>query len=101
MPLPVPIKVFRQSFCPKLNGKDSILSYRDTLKNKGGGIYCFINTVDNKQYIGSAKDLYIRLIEHLTKKSRMLRYKEQLKNMVVECQRQVRLVYIVGCLRLS
>ncbi len=68
MPLPVPIKVFRQSFCPKLNGKDSILSYRDTLKNKGGGIYCFINTVDNKQYIGSAKDLYIRLIEHLTKK---------------------------------
>lgn len=75
MPLPVPIKVF-----DKLNGKDSILSYRDTLKNKGG-IYSFINTVDNKQYIGSAKDLYIRLIEHLTKKSRMLRYKEQLKNM--------------------
>jgi group I intron endonuclease len=36
----------------------------DLLKNKGG-IYCFINTIDNKQYIGSAKDLYLRLLEHL------------------------------------
>ena len=60
-PLPVPIKVFK-----KLD-KDSILSYRDLLKNKGG-IYCFINTINNKQYIGSAKDLYLRLIEHLANK---------------------------------
>lgn len=28
----------------------------------------FINTVDGKQYIGSAKDFYIRLYEHLNNK---------------------------------
>lgn len=35
-----------------------------------GGIYCFLNTVDGKQYIGigSAKDFYIRLYEHLKNK---------------------------------
>jgi group I intron endonuclease len=37
------------------------------LKNKGG-IYCFHNTVDGKRYIGSAKDLYLRLKEHLNGK---------------------------------
>lgn len=47
--------------------KDSILSYRNLLKDKGG-VYCFINTINNKQYIGSAKDLYLRLIEHLANK---------------------------------
>lgn len=30
-------------------------------KNKAG-IYCFVNTVDNKRYIGCAIDLYIRLL---------------------------------------
>ena len=44
-----------------------MLSYRDLLKNKGG-VYCFINTINNKQYIGSAKDLHLRLIEHLANK---------------------------------
>lgn len=37
------------------------------LKGKGG-IYSFINTINNKQYIGSAKDLYIRLNEYLNSK---------------------------------
>ena len=37
------------------------------LRNKAG-IYCFINTVNNKLYIRSAKDLYLRLIEHLANK---------------------------------
>jgi group I intron endonuclease len=47
------------------------LSYRDLLKNKIG-IYCFINSVNGKLYIGSAKDLYLRLTEHLAnKKSNM------------------------------
>lgn len=39
-----------------------------TLKNKlkgKGGIYSIVNTVNGKQYIGSARDFYIRLNEHL------------------------------------
>ena len=40
--------------------KDSIKSYRDRLKNKAG-IYSIINTINGKQYIGNAKDLYLRL----------------------------------------
>ena len=61
VPLPIPIKVFE-----KLSDRDSILSYREVLKNKNkGGVYCFLNTINNKRYIGSAKDLYLRLLEHL------------------------------------
>lgn len=47
-----------------LHDKASVNLYRELLKGKVG-IYCFVNTVNNKIYIGSAKDLYIRLIEHL------------------------------------
>jgi group I intron endonuclease len=47
-----------------LDNKDIVKSYKEKLKNKGG-IYSFINTVNGKQYIGSAKDFYIRLFEHL------------------------------------
>jgi len=50
-----------------LNNRDVIKSFKEILKNKGG-IYSFINTVNGKQYIGSAKDLYIRLFEHLDNK---------------------------------
>lgn len=46
---------------------DLILSYRKLLTNKGG-IYSFYNTVNSNQYIGSAKDLYLRLNEHLRNK---------------------------------
>lgn len=35
------------------------------MKNKGG-VYCFINTVNGKLHIGSAKNLYLRLLEHLS-----------------------------------
>lgn len=58
---PIPILVIN------LKDKDSILSYRDLLKDKGG-IYSIFNTVNGNQYIGSAKDLYIRLNEHLNNK---------------------------------
>ena len=51
----------------KLDNKDYINSFKETLKGKGG-IYSFINTIDNKQYIGSAKNLYIRFNEHLNNK---------------------------------
>lgn len=51
----------------ELSIKDNIKSYRETLHNKSG-IYSFFNTVNNKQYIGSAKDLFIRLNEHLNNK---------------------------------
>jgi group I intron endonuclease len=51
----------------KLFDKNHVESYREILKNKGG-IYSFINTINGKQYIGSAKDFYIRLNEHLSNK---------------------------------
>jgi hypothetical protein len=60
--IPNPIETFIN-----LNDIDSINLYRKTLKNKSG-IYCFINTINNKKYIGNAKDLYLRLIEHLKNK---------------------------------
>ena len=50
-----------------LNNKDCIKSSRPLLKDKGG-IYSFINTVNGNQYIGSAKDFYLRLNEHLDNK---------------------------------
>ena len=61
-PLPVPIEVFSE-----LQDNDKILSYGKLLRNKAG-VYCFVNTVNNKLYIGSAKNLYLRLIEHLSNK---------------------------------
>lgn len=45
----------------------------DYYKNKAG-IYCFVNTVNNKRYIGCAKDLYIILIEHLSIKKSDIAY---------------------------
>ena len=53
---PIPIKVFHN-----LNNNETVISYNKILRNKAG-IYCFINTVNHKRYIGSAKDLYLRLI---------------------------------------
>ena len=50
-----------------MQDKDNVLSKRELLLNKGG-IYSFINKTCGKQYIGSAKDLYIRLNEHLSKR---------------------------------
>ena len=60
----IPISILTLS---NLNDDNSIKSYRELLKNKGG-IYCFVNTLNDKRYIGSAKDLYIRLIEHINNK---------------------------------
>jgi len=56
------IKVFSN-----LDNNEIVISYAEILRNKAG-IYCFINTVNNKRYIGSAKDLYLRLIEHIAGK---------------------------------
>lgn len=50
-----------------LCNKGYVDSYKEILKNKGG-IYSFIDTVNGEQYIGSAKDFYIRLNEHLNNK---------------------------------
>jgi len=61
-PLPKPIILFNG-----LEKNELVLSYRDLLRNKSG-IYCLINTVNEKLYIGSAKDLYLRLTEHLSNK---------------------------------
>ena len=59
---PVPILTINN-----LNNKDYINSIRILLKDKGG-IYSFINIVNGNQYIGSAKDLYLRLNKHLENK---------------------------------
>lgn len=48
-----------------LQDKDDIFSKRELLLRKGG-ICSFINKVNGKQYISSAKDLYLRLNEHLS-----------------------------------
>jgi len=45
---PVPIKAF-----DNLNNNEMVISYNKILRNKAG-IYCFVNTVNNKRYIGSA-----------------------------------------------
>lgn len=50
-----------------LKNLDNINLYKELLKNKGG-IYSFINTINGNQYIGSAKDFYLRLNEHLNNK---------------------------------
>ena len=55
----VPVKVFND-----LDKLEYIKSYRNSLKNKSG-VYGIYNTVNKKQYIGSAKDLYQRLLEHI------------------------------------
>jgi len=59
---PIPVLVIK-NLCDKGN----VDSYKEILKNKGG-VYSFINIVNGKQYIGSAKDFYIRLNEHLNNK---------------------------------
>ena len=50
-----------------LENKVKIKSYRKLLKDNGG-IYSFINLENGNQYIGSAKDFYLRLSEHLNNK---------------------------------
>ena len=60
--VPVPILTF-----DKLYEENFIISSRGLLKDKGG-IYCFVNTVNGNRYIGSAKDFYLRLNEHLANK---------------------------------
>ena len=60
--LPVPVLTITN-----LQEKSHISSKRTLLSNKAG-IYSFINKVNRKQYIGSAKDLYLRLNEHLSNK---------------------------------
>ena len=50
-----------------MQDKYNVLSNRNILLNKGG-IYSFIKNINGKQYIGSAKDLYLRLNEHLSKR---------------------------------
>jgi excinuclease UvrABC nuclease subunit len=59
--IPIPILTLTD-----LEDKDYIFSKPDLLLRKGG-IYTFINKKNyEKQYIGSAKDLYLRLNEHLS-----------------------------------
>lgn len=53
--LPEPIYILND-----LVNKSNVLSQRNILSNKAG-IYCFINKLNNKQYIGSAKDLNVFL----------------------------------------
>jgi len=60
--LPEPIVIFDLT-----ENKDYLKSLKNKLKGKGGGAssYSILNTVNNKQYIGSAKDFFVRLNEHV------------------------------------
>lgn len=57
-----------------LNNKACIKPYESILRGfaykvRLGGIYYLVNTINGKQYIGSAKDFFIRLNEHLKYKN--------------------------------
>jgi hypothetical protein len=55
----IPLKTYKNLSSPE--------EFRSDL-HKVGGVYGLINTIDNnniKQYIGSSKDLYQRLMDHL------------------------------------
>jgi len=71
----IPIKVFFD-----LN-IDSIKSYRGELKNKQS-VYGIVNILNKKQYIGSSKDLYLRLLEHIVGKKSNSALQKVLLNMV-------------------
>lgn len=60
--LPVPVLSLGS-----LDDANSIKSYSELLKGKGG-IYSFVNTLNNNRYIGSARDFYLRLNEHIRNK---------------------------------
>lgn len=59
----LPLPIFTLNNLNKID----IKSYIKLLKDKGG-IYSFINVENGNQYIGSAKDFYLRLNEHLGNK---------------------------------
>lgn len=59
---PIPILVINDLLV--LDDKHYVNSYKEIIKNKAG-IYSFINIINGNQCIGSAKDLYLRLNEHL------------------------------------
>lgn len=44
----------------------NLITINRSLLSKKAGIYSIINTINGKQYIGSAVDLYLRLNEHLS-----------------------------------
>lgn len=46
----------------------SILFHNRKHLSQKSGIYCFVNKITNKRYIGKAKNLYIRLNEHIKAK---------------------------------
>lgn len=58
-----------------LHIKTNITEYSNLLANRAG-IYSFVNNINGKQYIGSAKNLYLRLNEHLSnrKSNKALQY---------------------------
>jgi len=59
-----------------LEDQDAISKDINLLRGKSG-IYCFINNTNDKRYIGSAKDLYLRFQEHNIKNRRYYSSKVQ------------------------
>lgn len=57
---PIPILIMNN-----LHIKENVVSKPKLLVNKAG-IYSFFFNINGKQYVGSAKDLYLRLNEHLS-----------------------------------
>lgn len=48
--------------------------------SKNKGIYCIINTINNKRYIGSAVNLHERLTQHFGELSRGIHFNKHLQN---------------------
>lgn len=67
-----------------LNNEDCIKSYESILRGKGG-IYSLVNTVNGKRYIGSAKDFFIRLNQHLKYKNSAKKKKKNFFFCVKRC----------------
>lgn len=61
---PTPLHIFKD-----LDNRSKVLSFRGTELSGKSGIYAFINTINGKRYIGSAQNLYERMLDHLAGRS--------------------------------
>lgn len=61
---PTPLHIFKD-----LDNRSKVLSYRGTELSGKSGIYAFVNTINEKRYIGSANNLYERMLDHLAGRS--------------------------------
>lgn len=61
---PTPLHIFKD-----LDNRSKVLSYRGIKLSGKSGIYAFVNMINDKRYIGSANNLYERMLDHLAGRS--------------------------------